>query len=88
MPAIVFPGLVFAMMLSLAVFVLMFISVAFAKPEALQTEMTAQQAQALFTRISNQRIDPADGHSPTFGELVQRGHLEEFLKCSSRSLVQ
>lgn len=91
MPVIVFVGIFLAVVTATSLFTLMFLSVALSGPErtsSQSTPLTQDQARDLFQRVSERRIDPKDGCSPTFGELVRWGHLEEITERSMRSMVR
>lgn len=88
MPAIVLLGILLGVGLTFGVVTLMFISVAFERPEENpRLELTEEQARAWFRRVSHNRIDPTDCGSPTFAELLKRAPLEDLREATSRSTV-
>lgn len=88
MPAIVLLGILLGSGLTFGVFALMFFSVAFERPqEKVPQELTEEQARAWFRRVSNKPIDPTDGGSPTFAELLKRASLEDLRDATFRSTV-
>jgi hypothetical protein len=76
MPAIIFFGILLSVLITLGLFLLMFLSVAFTTEDSSQQpELSQEEARALLRRVANRRIDPDDGRSPTLGQLVRLGHL-------------
>lgn len=91
MPVIVFAGIVLAIVTAVALFTVMFLSVALSGPDRASSQtkpLTQDQARDLYRRVSDRPIDPKDGHSPTFGDLVRWGHLEEIADRSLRSMIR
>ena len=87
MPAIVFLGILFAVIAAIGMFALMFISVILEGPAIDASSLSQEQARELFRELSTRRVDPANSNSPTIGEIVRQGHLEELWAQTPRSTV-
>lgn len=87
MPAIVFLGILFAVFVTLGIFVVTFFSVILESPAIDTSGLSQEQARELFRQLSNRRVDPANSNSPTIGEIVRQGHLEELWAQTPRSTV-
>lgn len=87
MPAIVVLGILFGVSALLGILLVVFVSVIVEGPSRNVDNLSQERARELFRQVAGRRVNPADDASPTIGEVVRRGHLEDLLEKTPRSTV-
>ncbi len=81
MPAIVVLGILSAIVAVFVVLAMTFFSVIFESKSAVPA-LSQDEARSLFLKLSHRRVDPSDEHSPTIGDVVRFGHLDELMNAT------
>ena len=87
MPAIVVLGILFGVCVLLGLLLVTFLSVISEGPRRDTASLSQERARELFRQLAGRRVDPTDNASPTIGEVVRRGHLDDLLEKTPRSTV-